>query len=195
MKYKNNSIIHSMTIAAILMALIIIFDFLLENIKIFNYSIQVFLIFYAVGILWIKNWQINIFFFISCPIILFFIEQNPYIINWIQVIYEYFLVFYIFGLFYILKIVFAHIKTNDISKIKSLINICFIILFIILIFLKYILHSIASLTWWGKHFVPAFLFNVPWLIVNLINIPILISIIYPISWLIYHYQIKQENYW
>ena len=51
MKYKNNSIIHSMTIASLLMALIIIFDFLLENIKIFNYSIQVFLIFYAIGIL------------------------------------------------------------------------------------------------------------------------------------------------
>ena len=186
MKYKNNSIIHSMTIASLLMALIIIFDFLLENIKIFNYSIQVFLIFYAIGILWIKNSQINI---------LFFIEQNPYIINWIQVIYEYFLVFYIFGLFYIFKILFANIDIKNNNKNKSLVNICFIILFTILIFLKYVLHSLASLTWWGKHFVPAFLFNIPWLIVNLINIPILISIIYPISWLIYYYEIKQENYW
>lgn len=195
MKYKNNSIIHSMTIASLLMALIIIFDFLLENIKIFNYSIQVFLIFYAIGILWIKNWQINILFFIFCPIILFFIEQNPYIINWIQVIYEYFLVFYIFGLFYIFKILFANIDIKNNNKNKSLVNICFIILFTILIVLKYVLHSLASLTWWGKHFVPAFLFNIPWLIVNLINIPILISIIYPISWLIYYYEIKQENYW
>lgn len=195
MKYKNNSIINSMTMAAILMALIIVLDFSLEYIKIFNYSIQVFLIFYAIGILWIKNWQINIFFFISCPIILFFIEQNPYIINWIQVIYEYFLVFYIFGLFYILKIIFANTEVKNNNKNKLLINICFITLFTILIFLKYVLHSIASLTWWGKHFVAAFLFNVPWLVVNLINIPILISIIYPISWLIYHYQINQNNYW
>ncbi len=193
MKYKNNSTIYSMILASILMSLIIIFDYFLEFIKIFNYSIQVFLIFYAIGILWIKNWQINIFFFISCPIILFFIEQNPYIINWFQMIYEYFLVFYIFGLFYILKIIFANIELKD--KNKFLINVCFIIMFTILIFLKYILHSFASLTWWGKHFVAAFLFNIPWLVTNLINVAILIAIIHPISWLIYHYQNNQENYW
>ncbi len=193
MKYKNNSTIYSITLASILMSLIIIFDYFLEFIKIFNYSIQVFLIFYAIGILWIKNWQINIFFFISCPIILFFIEQNPYIINWFQMIYEYFLVFYIFGLFYILKIIFANIELKD--KNKFLINVCFIIMFTILIFLKYILHSFASLTWWGKHFVAAFLFNIPWLVTNLINVAILIAIIHPISWLIYHYQNNQENYW
>lgn len=193
MKYKNNSTIYSIILASILMSLIIIFDYFLEFIKIFNYSIQVFLIFYAIGILWIKNWQINIFFFISCPIILFFIEQNPYIINWFQMIYEYFLVFYIFGLFYILKIIFANIELKD--KNKFLINVCFIIMFTILIFLKYILHSFASLTWWGKHFVAAFLFNIPWLVTNLINVAILIAIIHPISWLIYHYQNNQENYW
>ncbi len=193
MKYKNNSTIYSMILASILMSLIIIFDYFLEFIKIFNYSIQVFLIFYAIGILWIKNWQINIFFFISCPIILFFIEQNPYIINWFQMIYEYFLVFYIFGLFYILKIIFVNIELKD--KNKFLINVCFIIMFTILIFLKYILHSFASLTWWGKHFVAAFLFNIPWLVTNLINVAILIAIIHPISWLIYHYQNNQENYW
>ncbi len=193
MKYKNNSTIYSITLASILMSLIIIFDYFLEFIKIFNYSIQVFLIFYAIGILWIKNWQINIFFFISCPIILFFIEQNPYIINWFQMIYEYFLVFYIFGLFYILKIIFANIELKD--KNMFLINVCFIIMFTILIFLKYILHSFASLTWWGKHFVAAFLFNIPWLVTNLINVAILIAIIHPISWLIYHYQNNQENYW
>ncbi len=193
MKYKNNSTIYSMILASILMSLIIIFDYFLEFIKIFNYSIQVFLIFYAIGILWIKNWQINIFFFISCPIILFFIEQNPYIINWFQMIYEYFLVFYIFGLFYILKTIFANIELKD--KNKFLINVCFIIMFTILIFLKYILHSFASLTWWGKHFVAAFLFNIPWLVTNLINVAILIAIIHPISWLIYHYQNNQENYW
>lgn len=193
MKYKNNSTIYSMILASILMSLIIIFDYFLEFIKIFNYSIQVFLIFYAIGILWIKNWQINIFFFISCPIILFFIEQNPYIINWFQMIYEYFLVFYIFGLFYILKIIFVNIELKD--KNKFLINVCFIIMFTILIFLKYILHSFASLTWWGKHVVAAFLFNIPWLVTNLINVAILIAIIHPISWLIYHYQNNQENYW
>lgn len=193
MKYKNNSTIYSIILASILMSLIIIFDYFLEFIKIFNYSIQVFLIFYAIGILWIKNWQINIFFFISCPIILFFIEQNPYIINWFQMIYEYFLVFYIFGLFYILKIIFVNIELKD--KNKFLINVCFIIMFTILIFLKYILHSFASLTWWGKHFVAAFLFNIPWLVTNLINVAILIAIIYPISWLIYYYQNNQENYW
>ncbi len=107
-------------------------------------------------------------------------------------IYEYFLVFYIFGLFYILKIIFVNIELKD--KNKFLINVCFIIMFTILIFLKYILHSFASLTWWGKHFVAAFLFNIPWLVTNLINVAILIAIIHPISWLIYHYQNNQENY-
>ncbi len=192
MKTKHKSLIFSISIASILLALIIVFDFFLENIKIFNFSIQVFLIFYAMGILWIKNWQVNIFFFLSCPIILFFIEQNPYIINGIQVIFEYFLVFYIFGLFYLLKMLFAKIDIRN-SKNKFFINLIFIIMFTLLIFFKYFLHSLASLTWWGKDIDSAFIFNAPWLLVNLINIPILIVIIYPISLLFYQY--NYDNSW
>ncbi|MBD5423175.1 MAG: hypothetical protein HDR43_01630 [Mycoplasma sp.] len=193
-EYKNKSnLIFSICVASILLAIIIVLDFSLENVKIFHYSIQVFLIFYAIGIYKINNILVNIFFFLVVPPILFALEIGPWIINPLQTFFEYFLVFYIFSFIYLSRFISnIFIKNKHYQLISYLI---FIISFSIMICIKYLLHSLASLTWWGKDPWAALVYNVPWLLTNLLTIPIAISTTFPIFKLFYRYENDYKNKW
>lgn len=185
--------IFDICITAIFIAVIFIFNFIFENIKIFNFSIQVFLIFYAIGIYKITNIILNIFFIIIIPPLLFAFEQNAYIINLLQVFFEYFLVFYIFAIFILAKYISSLFLNNQ--KYQLISFVIFISFFALLIIFKYILHCIASLTWWNKAPLASFIFNLPWLLTNLLLIPIVSIVSFPIFKLFNHYQNQIKNKW
>lgn len=190
---KNKTLVFDICITAIFIAIILVINFIFENIKFFSFSIQIFLIFYAIAIYKISNIIINIFFIIIVPLLLFAFEQNAYIINALQVFFEYFLVFYIFAILILAKYINSFFIR---CKQYKLISYCiFISFFSLLIILKYILHCIASLTWWGKEPLAAFIFNLSWLFTNLFLIPISAIISFPIFNLFDHYQYQLNNKW
>lgn len=173
--YKINSfLLISITVAGIFCSLILVFNFIFDLFKIWNWSLQFFLIIYAIGIYKIKNFIVNLFFLIIIPILIFMFENDPYIINPLQTFYEYFLVFYIFAFLYFSNC-FSFLFRN--SKKFFLIDlIIFIISYFILITIKFLLHSIASLTWFNVSFNGAIIYNLSWYFTNLLTVPIAISI-------------------
>ncbi|WP_022935357.1 hypothetical protein ACJA28_00175 [Mesomycoplasma moatsii] len=193
-KLFSNDVIISICIAGIFLSLILITNFIFDLFKVWAYSIQVFLIIYAIGIYKIKNLFVNVFFLLITPLILFFIENSAYVINGMQVFFEYFLTFYIFSLLYLLR--WSNIFLKNKKNYQSIQIILFIVFFILLIFLKFFMHSLASMFWFGKNnFGAALIYNLLWLATNSLTIPILIIIIFPIFKLFDTLNKNQENKW
>lgn len=179
MKFRNNlfktNVISSICIAGIFLAFILILNFVFDLFKVWTWSIQMFLVVYALGIYKIKNLIVNFFFLLIVPPLLFVTESGAYVINGTQVFIEYFLVFYIFCLLYLSSFIACLFKNKKIFKIIDIF--IFTISFIIILIIKFLLHSLASLVWWGsKDFVAALAFNSMWLAANTFTIPIAIAI-------------------
>ncbi len=192
-KIFSKDIIISITISGIFLALIIVTNFIFDLFKVWNWSIQVSLIIYAIGIYKIKNIFINIFFILITPLILFFIENGPWIINWIQVFFEYFLVYYVFSFLFISRKISNLFIKNKHYFIYD--NFIFLISFTLLIFIKFFLHVFATMTWWNNNFIGSLTFNVPWLVTNLLTIPIASILIIPAFKLFRMLYDNQFNKW
>lgn len=189
----KKTMIFDICITSMLIALILVLNVILENVKVFQFSIQLFLIFYAIGIYKISNWLINVFFILIVPPLLFAFEQNAYIINAMQVFFEYFLVFYIFSILLLVRLISNLFINNKHYKLIS--YIIFVTSFSLLIILKYVLHCLASLTWWNKEPLASFAFNLSWLFTNLFLIPATIVVAFPIFQLFDHYNYQSQNKW
>ena len=183
--YLKKDIIPSITITGIFLAIIIVLNYIFDLFKGFGgYSIQVFLVFYAIGIYKIKNIIASLFLLIIAPIILFFLEQGPWIKNFFQVFIEYFLVFYIFGLLYITRIITWKVesKQSQLSIKKTWITIDFILFaisYIVLICIKFLIHSAASYFFWleSKSWIAALSYNLLGVLVNgFMTVPLLIIV-------------------
>lgn len=193
-KLFSNDVIISICIAGIFLSLILITNFIFDLFKVWVYSIQVFLIIYAIGIYKIKNLFVSIFFLLITPLMLFFAENGAYVINGMQVFFEYFLTFYIFSLLYLLRWINIFWKNKE--NCQSIQIISFIVFFTLLIFLKFFMHSLASMFWFGKNnFGAALIYNLPWLATNSLTIPILIVVIFPVFKLFDTLSKNQENKW
>ena len=189
---KNNAIF-SICIAGIFLALIILLNFVFDLFKVWSWSIQMFLVIYAIGIYKIKNIIVNICFLLVTPPLLFAMENNVYAINGIQLFFEYFLVFYIFALLYISRCISNLFKKkNHYLIIDSFI---FVVSFSLLIILKYFLHSIASYTWWSTPFWGSLVFNAPWLATNALTIPVAILICPFVFKLFKKSELENKNKW
>lgn len=190
---KKNIII-SICESGVLIALILITNYVFDLFKVWNWSIQVFLIIYAIGIYKIPNIVVNIFFLFVVPPLLFAMENGIWAINASQVFFEYFLVFYVFSLLYISKIISNLFKNKKNFKIID--YFIFIISFSILIIIKYFLHSIASLLWWNsKNYLASLIYNSSWLATNSLTILISIFVVFPIFELFEKINLEQKNKW
>lgn len=155
----SSSLISSIAISGLFLSLILILNFTFDLFKAFGgFSIQMFLVVYALGIYIIKNKLVNIFFFLSVPPILFALENGPYIKTAMQVLLEYFIVFYVFGLFFLCPYLNKIINKKDNKFLETLLITFF---YIICITIKFILHSIASYVYWleSKSWTAALVFN------------------------------------
>lgn len=190
---KKNIII-SICESGILIAIILLTNYVFDLFKVWNWSIQVFLIIYAIGIYKIPNIVVNIFFLLIVPPLLFAMENGVWAINAGQVFFEYFLVFYVFSLLYISQIISNLFKNK---KNFKMIDCCiFVISFSILIIIKYFLHSIASLLWWdSKNYLASLIYNSSWLATNSLTIIISIFIVFPIFKLFEKIDLEQKNKW
>lgn len=194
--FFKNDIVMSIAIAGMMLAFILILQFAFENVKIFGgWGIQIFLIVYAISIWKIKNIIVNIIFMIITPPLLFVLEQGVWAVNGLQVFFEYFLVYYIFALLYIPRYVCYKLKAKFKNKYLLFESIIFIISFTILIIIKFLLHSIASLTWWDTPWWSALVYNSTWLATNILLVPIASLIVYPIFKLFDKFNVNYENKW
>ncbi len=192
-KLFSRNLIPSITIAAVFLSLIIIFDFVFDLFKVWIYSIQVFLVIYAIGIYKIQNYMVNILFLLVVPPILFGIENGAWVINGWQVFFEYFLVFYIFAFLYFSRFINTRFNKKNNKYIDYWI---FIISFIFLLVVKYFLHSLASMFWWGKNnFNACLIYNGPWIATNSICVPIAIIVALPIFKLFDKYNDNEKLKW
>lgn len=190
---KQRDIIASICISGVLLAIILLFQFAFENVKVFGgWGIQIFLIIYAFGIYKINNLIVNIFFLLITPVILFFLENGIYSINFIQTFFEYFLVYYVFFILIVVQKLFIYLNRKFNFKYSTLIDtVFFITTFFILIVIKYFLHAIASLTWWDLSFWSALSFNSLWFATNILLIPISV-IVAPLVFRLF-YKVFQDN--
>lgn len=180
----SSSLISSIAISGLFLSLILILNFAFDLFKAFGgFSIQMFLVVYALGIYIIKNKIVGIFFFISVPPILFGLENGPYIKTVMQVLLEYFIVFYVFGLFFIAPYLNKIINKQNNRFIESLIITIF---YVVCIIIKFILHSIASYVYWLENasWTAALVFNAIGSLANSsLTIPFLVIASPPILYL------------
>lgn len=158
-KYLPSNLFLSISLAGIFLALVLILNFVFSPIKIpwsGGYSIQMFLVVYCFGVYVIQNKIVAICFYIIVPPVLFFTKTEPYIVELMQVFIEYFLVFYIFGIFLILPC----IKKSKIFEKNRILEITiFVLVYIICIIVKFLLHTLASHIYWKLPWSAAFIAN------------------------------------
>lgn len=178
-KLKEN-VLFSISIAGILLSLIIVLNFAFDLFSGFGgFSIQMFLVVYALGIYLIPNLFVSFSFLFITPAILFALEGDPYIINPMQVFIEYFLVFYSFILMWFARFINKKIVTKSIIKSNTKrisFEIALIVFFYILcIVIKFLYHSVASYLYWGVPWIGALSYNALGSLANSsITIPFLI---------------------
>lgn len=194
---KNNfwfdNLLFSICISGIFIALILLLNYVFDLFKVWNWSIQMFLVVYAIGIYKIKNIVVNLFFFFIVPLLLFLLENGAYVINGMQVFFEYFLAFYIFAFLYLSIYIAKVVKLKTNKKIYD--YLVFTSSYIILLIVKFFMHSLASYFWWDTAFWPAMIYNGPWLATNCLTIIVVLIIEIPIFKLFEKSYLEQKNKW
>lgn len=147
----------SIALAGIFLALIIVLNFVFDLFKGFGgFSIQMFLVVFALGIYLIPNIVTSICFLILTPLILFLLENNIYAISPMQVFLEYFLVFYCFILMLIPRFLNKKINFNNKKRIEISLILFF---YVICIMIKFFLHTIASVAYWNLNWIVSLSYN------------------------------------
>ena len=194
--FKSNNVVTSIAIAGVMLAFILILQFAFEDVKVFGgWGIQIFLIIYAISIWKIKNIVVNIMFVIITPPLLFVLERGAWVINGMQVFFEYFLVYYIFIILYIPRYICHKFSGHFKNKYILFESIIFLISFSILIVVKFLLHSVASLTWWDTPWWGSLVYNSTWLATNILLVPIAALIVFPIFKLFDKFNSGYQNKW
>ncbi len=181
---KNKLIFKDISLAGIFLGFVWLLNILSSFFPIFfGYSLNIYIVFFTIGLIIFKNYYIKIIFFTIAPFILI-MTPNIYFINITQFFIEYWLGVWCFFPFLFGKCI---LKKNRNSKIR---NIYFSILFILCWILKLIIHTIAGFFWWT---------NNDWVSSLLINLPIIISnvsITIPVFIIIFNITIKcSETYY
>ncbi len=142
---------------------------------IMGYSINFYIVFFALGLIIIKTNVIKATFFILTPFVLL-LYPNVYWINIVQVMIEYF-----FSIWCFFPFVFGNYIINKLNKYKNKKNLKLLVFSIIFIFcwiIKLVLHTIAGYFWWtNQNWFGSFLINLPIIASNiLLTIPVFILI-------------------
>lgn len=151
------NIVFSVALSGVLLAIIIILNFAFDLFKGFGgFSIQMFLVVFALGLYIIPNCFISFCFLVVTPFVLFALEDGAYVVNPMQVFIEYFFVFYVFFIMYFARIINSKANKKKYKYIE-LFLICFF--YIICIIFKFLLHSVASHFYWNVPWIGALTYN------------------------------------
>jgi len=170
---KNTPILKDIPLAGILIGLIGALNIFCSFFPIiFGYSINIYFVVFAIGLVILKTNIIKIVFFLMVPFILM-LYPNIYFINIIQVIIEYILAIWCFFPF-----IFGNFIINKLKNNKLYMLIVFSNIFIFCWFLKFLLHVIAGYFWWTDNsLIGSIIINAPIIASNLLlTIPIFILI-------------------
>lgn len=171
---RNKVILKDISLAGLLTGLICFLNIIFNFFPIlFGYSINLYFVVFAVGLIIIKNKGINFFFFLFMPLILmiypdysktFFKTIGQFILEYIITVWCFFP--FLFG--------GAMIKKMELKKIdKNIIFFIFLSIFVFCWFLKLAIHIIAGRIWWTDSWTVSVIINLPIILSNLIiTIPV-----------------------
>lgn len=161
-KENNNSkLLLSIIISGTFLSIIYVLNFAFDTFKVFGgYSIQVFLVFYSLGLYMINDKKVVMFFWLGTPIIL--LSLGFTMVHPIQFVLDYLVSFYFFGLFIFLK----HFNDKIIkNKNKKITITLLLITYIISLFMKFVTHFTT-----GYYFVQSKDYVIPSLILNSLGV-------------------------
>lgn len=158
---SNGNLLLSIIVTGTLLAIIYTLNFAFDAFKVFGgYSIQVFLIFYSLGLYLIEDKKAVVFFWLGTPIIL--LSLGFTLVHPIQFALDYLISFYFFGIFIFMRHLNCIINKKNNKKVTLIL---LLITYIIALFMKFVAHFTT-----GYYFIKSKNYVIPSLIINSLGV-------------------------